>query len=281
MGLFDDVVDFAKKSVSTAMAQGRDSLAYKGLSSIKFHPESQSGSTGTVDEEIYKRIEEVGGGPLAMRKDYIAADDYRASLGIAAKTQDKPFGPKPVSNAFGDLLLYAMGAVRLSKPPSGLAVNLGEFSFPVVGTSSITGSRPEMEEVAAHENVHMGQFKYGMKDIPSLKDVDKYVFGKAGESEKFLERNYGPVSFQFVKPLELGATLLSRSPMYYYPPTAEHIGNYLDLLYRRNPEMAAVAEAYAPPYVMKQYVQDRPRPLLSPAHKHILSLKPGSKAGSD
>lgn len=277
MGLFDDVVDFAKKTVSGVMAQGENSLGARGLSSITFTPVSQPGVSKAVNPNINKRLEQILGGHLAMRKDYISADDYRSAEGMPVDPKDKPFGPKPVSNAFGDLLLYAMGAVNLSKPMHGVAIDLGRFSFPVVGTEYIQRPETGREDIAAHENVHIGQYKYGVKNIPSLEETDKYVFGRPGESQRFLEGNYGPVAFSAFKPLEFGATLLARAPMYYYAPTAEHIGNYLDLLYRRNPEKAAISEAYVPPYVMKQYIQDRPRPLLPPAHRQILSSSLGNK----
>lgn len=271
MGLFDDVVDFAKKTVSGVMAQGESSLGVRGLSSIIFTPDSQPGVPKEVHPILKKGFERVLGGALAMRKDYLHANDYRAARRIALDPKDKPFGPMPVSNAFGDLLLYAMGAASLSKPPQGVALNLSRFSFPVVGTKYIQRSETERENTALHENVHIGQYKYGVKNIPSLEETDKYVFKKPGESQQFLEENYGPIAFSALKPLELGATLLARNPIYYREPTAEHIGNYLDLLYRRNPEKAAILEAYVPPYVMKQYIQDRPRPLLPPAHRQILS----------
>jgi hypothetical protein len=179
--------------------------------------------------------------------------------------------PGFVSNPLMDEYLISKNLEGVTFPP---LPGLPGTTWGAVRTPSAQPDPGIRKTVYGHENVHKGQFKANMANLPSYQDVDKQVFRTPGASQRLMDAYYNASIRPDAEPYELGAKLTEPKPMTMQNgvkwPTKNQIHGYMDLVYKRNPRQAVQIEARTPDPVIRGYVKSHPRPLVPAAHQKIV-----------
>lgn len=197
-------------------------------------------------------------GPLPpMKRDYLTDTneqiDYEngpgLNRGVSVTGMASDSLPSKAMSIFG------AGAMAIPYPgKSRILVDESVFPMTATGPALAPKYNPRMLE---HERVHAGQFK--LRDIPSSSEAKKLLFGSEPDGDEFMQSVYGkdPTTNDA---FEVPATALTHQLSTVGPQYREKMYDYLDKVYEKNPDNAALFEAYLPDRLVKQYIQDRPRP---------------------
>jgi hypothetical protein len=196
---------------------------------------------GDIDN-LNKGVSFVGADPMSV------ASRVMNFLGPGAVSLPLPQKTKVIVNESA----YPKSQLNKRLLPKSLAIpdaNDKEPSF-----KALPGYDPAMME---HERVHAGQFK--LRDIPSADQAKKLLLGSVNDGDQFMYRHYGN-PWGRNDAFEVPATALTSNLPGMDDSYREKVYDYLDEVYKKNPDSAAVFEAYLPDRLVKQYIQDRPRP---------------------
>lgn len=186
----------------------------------------------------------------AMLRDYIGTEENKDFSNLEGLQKNVSIAKHDSSSLLGKLLTI-LGIDGIALPTPG-KTNIHLRAMPGYQIDP---------SVLEHERVHAGQFK--LHNIPSATTAKKLLLNTSPDDNKFMDETYGkgPLGLRN-DAFEIPAVALTRdiSKLARDNGPLTPVYDYLDEVYRKNPDKASLFEAMLPDRLVKQYIQDRPRP---------------------